>query len=126
MNTRTIASFGTATLTAIALAACGGGGGGGAPQQPPPNNAPPTANAGPDQTADEGTTVQLAGSGTDPEGAAVIYLWSQVSGPAVTLSSVADPNATFEAPEVPVRNTVPVVLSLQVTDAAGQSSTRTR
>ena len=33
------------------------------------NNDPPTASAGADQSATEGATVTLAGSGTDPEGA---------------------------------------------------------
>ncbi len=109
-------------LTAITLTACGGGGSSSAPPAPPVN-APPTADAGADQAVDEGATVQLSGMGTDPEGTTLTYAWSQVSGPTVTLSSTSDPSASFLAPDVPVRNMDPVVLSLRVTDTAGEANT---
>lgn len=69
--------------------------------QPPQQNEPPTADAGPDQTAQAGALVTLDGSTSfDPEGDAITYSWIQTSGPQVSLS---DPNAvrpTFVAPEV--------------------------
>ena len=51
-------------------------------------NNPPTANAGPDKSLTAGTTsTTLPGSGSDPDGTAVTYSWTKVSGPAVTLSN---------------------------------------
>ena len=47
---------------------------------PPSNNQPPVANAGWDQSI-TGTSVQMNGSGIDPDGSITSYTWSQVSGP---------------------------------------------
>jgi len=56
-------------------------------------NAPPVANAGPDQIGYRNTRVDLDGSGsTDIGGTIVSYLWTQTSGPAVTLNN---PNAAL-------------------------------
>lgn len=60
-------------------------------------NHPPVANAGADQVLNVGTTsVTLQGSGSDPDGNAITYLWTQVSGPAVSISNpgVAAPTVT--------------------------------
>jgi hypothetical protein len=52
-------------------------------------NQPPLVNAGPDQVLPAGTaTANLSGTATDPEGQPVTYTWSQVSGPATTISNV--------------------------------------
>jgi hypothetical protein len=49
----------------------------------PAGNIPPTANAGADQTITLPTnTANLSGSGTDPDGTVVSYLWTKVAGPA--------------------------------------------
>jgi hypothetical protein len=80
-------------------------------------NQPPTANAGPDQSVDELTSVSLNGSGSDPESGAISYLWSQVSGPAVTLSATNIANPTFTAPSVSSDGIVR--LRLRVTDDQG-------
>ena len=49
------------------------------------DNDAPTANAGPDQSASEEGVVTLSGGGTDPEGESLTYVWTQTSGPAVTM-----------------------------------------
>jgi Calx-beta domain/K319L-like, PKD domain len=59
---------------------------------------PPTANAGPDQTADEGALVTLAGSGSDPDGEAVTFNWTAPAG--ITLSDPTAPTPTFTVPQV--------------------------
>ncbi len=61
-------------------------------------NIAPTANAGPDQTVLQGTLVTLNGTGSSNGGdgpAALTYNWTQVSGPAATLSSSTAPSPTF-------------------------------
>lgn len=50
----------------------------------PPANSPPVANAGGPYTLDEGGTVQLSGSGTDPGGDPLTFAWD------------LDDNGTFE------------------------------
>src|SRR6266516_2912777 len=56
-------------------------------------NQPPTANAGNEQGVNEGDTVSLDGSGSDPDGNTLAFAWSQLSGPTVTLSDPTDPKA---------------------------------
>ncbi|MBP9104018.1 MAG: T9SS type A sorting domain-containing protein [Chitinophagaceae bacterium] len=53
-----------------------------APPPPPPANQAPTANAGIDQNITLPTnTVNLNGSGTDPDGTIVTYQWTKIAGP---------------------------------------------
>jgi hypothetical protein len=59
----------------------------------------PLADAGPDQTVDEGTDVILDGSASsDPNGDPLGYQWEQIGGPTVTLSEPATAEPTFTAP----------------------------
>lgn len=56
----------------------------------------PVADPGPVQSVVIGSDVTLDGSGSfDPEGDTLQYLWTQVGGPPVTLSSRADVTPTF-------------------------------
>ncbi|MDW7710942.1 MAG: Ig-like domain-containing protein, partial [Deferrisomatales bacterium] len=86
-------------------------------------NRPPTANAGSDAAATEGTTVTLDGSGSqDPEGRALGYAWRQTQGPAVTLSSASAVRPTFVAPPVG-EDGASLVFELTVTDDRGLAAT---
>ena len=61
----------------------------------------PTANAGDDQTVDEGDAVSLSGSGTDPESSALTYSWTQTGGtPTVTLTGATTRTPSFTAPNL--------------------------
>lgn len=84
-------------------------------------NAAPIANAGVDQgPINSGQTVTLNGSGsTDPDGNPLTYHWTQVSGPAATLSSATAANPTFTAPNV--QGTQNLVFQLIVNDGTVDS-----
>jgi len=61
----------------------------------------PTADAGTDQTRNEGALVTLDGTASsDPDGDWLMYAWTQTGGPVVTLSGAAGPTPTFTAPLV--------------------------
>ena len=63
------------------------------------NNLEPVANAGPDQSVNEGTTVALNGlASSDPNGDILSYFWTAPSG--ITLSSSSSSQPSFLAPEV--------------------------
>jgi hypothetical protein len=88
-------------------------------------NLPPTADAGPDQTADEGAAVTLDGSNSsDPDDGIASYSWSQTSGSPVTLSSTTVFKPTFTAPDVGPSGES-LTFQLTVTDSAGLQSTDT-
>jgi FG-GAP repeat/Bacterial Ig domain len=59
-------------------------------------NPAPIANAGPDQTADEGALVALDGSASS--GQAMTFAWTQLGGPATQLDNPSSPNPSFTAP----------------------------
>ena len=59
----------------------------------------PTVDAGPDQVVNEGDTVTLSGSGSDPDGDPITeYRWTQTAGPTVELASATSATTTFTAP----------------------------
>ena len=89
-------------------------------EEPPPVDNPPTANAGADQTVDEGATVTLNGSGSDPDGEAVTFSWTQTGGPAVTLTGANTATPSFTAPAVDADT--PLTFSLEVCDEANPVS----
>jgi uncharacterized repeat protein (TIGR01451 family) len=83
-------------------------------------NSRPVANAGAPQTVNAGALVTLAGvASNDPDGHALTFGWSQVSGDRVTLSSDSVISPTFTAPITPGE----LVFQLVVTDAFGLAST---
>jgi hypothetical protein len=58
----------------------------------------PVVEAGPEQTVRPRATVALSGYAVGSAGATLRYQWTQVSGPAVAITSAASPEATFAAP----------------------------
>jgi hypothetical protein len=88
-------------------------------------NLPPTSDAGPDQTVDEGATVTLDGSNsTDPDDVIASYLWEQTGGTVVTLSGTTEVQPTFTAPDVGPSG-ASLTFQLTVTDSGGLQSTDT-
>jgi hypothetical protein len=79
-------------------------------------NQPPVADAGLDQTVQEGSPVQLDGTASyDSDIELLTYQWTQTTGPAVTLSGSNTALPTFTAPTVgPAGETL--VFNLTVTD----------
>jgi len=82
-------------------------------------NLAPTADAGANQTVNQGGAVSLDGSGSsDPEGIIASYLWTQTAGPAITLSDPSTALPTFTAPDVgPGGDSL--TFKLTVTDSGG-------
>ena len=90
-------------------------------------NIPPVANAGKDQTVNEGATnVKLDGTGShDPDGTISKYSWTQTAGPTVTLSNASNPTPTFTAPQVNANTTLTFALTVTDNDRATSSNTAT-
>ena len=105
----------------ISLSGCGGGGGGSSagpnppPPNPPPANQAPTADAGADQSVDEGTTVNLSATGTDSDGTIASYSWQHVDGPDVTMTNTNAANMSFVVPMVTIPEGCTSVVEFQVT-----------
>ena len=86
-------------------------------------NEPPQANAGTDQTLDEGGVVTLDGSSSlDIDDGIASYLWTQTGGPKTTLSNPESSQPTFTAPNVGPDGTS-LTFNLTVTDVGGLQNT---
>ena len=88
-------------------------------------NRPPTANAGPDQSVDENTAVNLNGTGSsDPDGDTLSFSWIQTGGPVVTLTGGNTAAPSFTAPNVAPAGAT-LTFELKVIDGLGLISTDT-
>jgi len=86
-------------------------------------NDPPRADAGPDQTVPEKSTVTLNGlNSSDPDDGVVSYQWKQVAGQSVFLSDPTDDQPIFEAPSFNDSGDKPLIFELLVTDDGGLQS----
>ena len=85
-------------------------------------NGLPIADAGPDQSAPEGSVVQLDGSGSsDPDGDPLTFAWSQTTGPTVLLSNADTATPELVLPAVSAETTFE--FELLVTDTRGGTGT---
>ncbi|MGS0673781.1 glycosyl hydrolase family 18 protein [Shewanella sp. 125m-1] len=90
----------------------------------PPVNKAPIANAGADITVTGPADAELnGGNSRDPENSALTYLWTQVSGPALTISNNDSAIANIELELVELDTEYE--FSLTVTDIEGLSATDT-
>jgi hypothetical protein len=79
------------------------------------NHAPIADTTGSTQTVNAGATVRLNGlQSSDPDGDQLYYLWTQMTGPPVTLSDPTSATPTFTAPQV--TGTTSVAFQLVVSD----------
>jgi len=87
-------------------------------------NTAPNAIAGGGQTVAQNNVVVLNGSqSNDPDGDSLTYLWEQVSGPQVGLSSASSPVAEFTSPTV--SSDTMLQFRLTVSDPSGLSDSAT-
>jgi hypothetical protein len=86
-------------------------------------NEPPVANAGVDQSVNEGATVVLTASGTmDADDGIGGYYWRQTQGPEVDLINPDTPSPSFKTPDVGPQGTS-LAFELTVTDNGGLQDT---
>lgn len=89
------------------------------------SNRSPSANAGPDQTADEAIEVILDGGGShDPDTGDSIagFQWRQISGTTVQIANADTARARFTTPQVGIGGQA-LEFELRVTDQSGASAT---
>lgn len=84
-------------------------------------NRSPVASVDVASQVNAGATVQLKASATDADGDALSYQWTQLSGPAVTLSNANSAQASFVAPT----SATELAFRLTVQDSRGASVNQT-
>jgi hypothetical protein len=82
------------------------------------DNVPPTASAAGPYTGNEGSAVNISGSGSDPDGGLVTYEWSVVPAGVCTIT-----NAALASTTVTCNDDFDGTLTLKVTDDEGASVT---
>ena len=80
------------------------------------NLAPDASASASPAVVQDGQTVQLIGSGTDPDGSPLTYHWTQESGPAVTLANPDAASTSFIAPNTTGSSGATLVFRLTVSD----------
>ena len=92
-------------------------------EQDPPGNIRPVASAGADQTVPTSQFVELNGSASvDIDGTIAAFLWTQVSGPPVTLSDPTAMQPLFLSPP-PASTAQTLMMEVTVTDDDGGTDT---
>ena len=82
-------------------------------------NSPPIADAGPDQSVQESSAVNLDGTGSsDPDGDALSYSWVQIGAPAVALVGANTDSPSFTSPDVAPGSSVTLQFELTVDDGS--------
>ena len=90
-----------------------------------PANRPPTADAGPDRTIQEGSVLTLTGTATDPDpDDTLTYQWSHDYPGNLTLSGVASLSPSFTTPQVMTSNTT-ITFTLMVNDGTATATDTT-
>ena len=74
-------------------------------------NTPPSINAGPDQTVQEGSTVTLNGTASGQDGGQLAYSWSHDSALDISLANADSLSPAFTAPQVSANTTVTFTLT---------------
>ncbi|MYM24145.1 PKD domain containing protein [Duganella sp. FT135W] len=107
-------------LILLLLSACGGG------NYTPQANRAPVANAGPAQTVATGTSIKLAGSGTDADQDIVLYSWTlaKPAGSTATLLNYHVATPTFFA-DLPGQYVATLIVNDGTLDSAPSSVTIT-
>lgn len=83
-------------------------------------NFPPTADAGPDRFVRRDSYVRIgSANSTDPDGDALRYSWTQVSGPSVILSGSSTQYPIFKAPSTLTTQGNQLIFRLKVDDSLG-------
>ena len=86
-------------------------------------NLAPVIDAGPDQTQDEKTLINLAGTANDSDGTITSIAWAQTQGAVVVLSDATILTPSFTAPDIGSNQTA--IFELTVTDNLGDASVDT-
>ena len=87
-----------------------------------PNNSAPQIGTISGASVDEGDRVVLAASAFDPDGDALKYSWSQISGPTARLTGANTTTVSFIAPQVSEDSNL--VFQLRVGDGLGHAVTK--
>ena len=86
-------------------------------------NSPPTADAGTAQTAQEGATVTLSGTASDPDGDSLTYLWTHNSTALdIIFENATAPITTFTAPQVDFDTAIAMTLTVDDGNSATATS----